>query len=40
MIKANLNMFFFIKILTQTNQNKALQVNLVSSRKKIMKDLK
>lgn len=37
-VKANLNMFFSIKILTQAKQNAALQVNSVSSAKKIIED--
>lgn len=39
-IKAELNMFFFIKILTQINQNSEFQVNLVNNAKKIIEDLR
>lgn len=39
MIKTNLVMFFSIKTLTQTDQNIALQINLINNAKKIIKDL-
>lgn len=39
-IKANLNMFSFIKTLIHINQNTTLQINSVSSIKKIREDLK
>lgn len=38
MIKANLDMFFSAKILTYVNQNITLQINWVSSAKKVIKD--
>lgn len=39
MIKTYLAMFFSIKTLTQTDQNIALQINLINNPKKIIKDL-
>lgn len=40
MIKINLDKISFIYILTQADQYATLQINLISSAKKIMKDLK
>lgn len=40
MKRFELNMFFSVETLTQTNHNIVLQVNSVSRAKKIMKDLK
>lgn len=39
-VKANLENFLYTKTLIQINQNAALQIYLISSTKKIMKDLK
>lgn len=39
-IKANLKMFFLIKIFPNTNQNIQLQINLVRDAKKIIKNSK
>lgn len=40
MVRDNLNIFFLIKISHQVKYNSALQINSVSSAKKIIKDLK
>lgn len=40
MVRANLDMFSSVKILTQANQNAVLKVNFVSNTKKFVKDLK
>ena len=40
MVRADLDMFSSAKILTQADQNAALQINSVSGAKKIMEDLK
>lgn len=39
-VRINLDLLFFIEILTQANQNIKLQVNLINSAKKIIEDLK
>lgn len=39
-VRADLNMFFFTKILIQANQNAALKINLVNDVKNNLKDLK
>ena len=40
MVRDNIDMFFSTKIVTQANENAILQVNFVSSAKKIKKELK
>lgn len=40
MIRTDLNMFYFAKILTQDDQNTALKINLVRSAKNIIEDWK
>ena len=40
MVRADLNIFASAKTLTQVNQNAVLHVNVVSSAKKIIEDLK
>lgn len=39
MKKANINIFFLAKILTQVYQNAVLQINLITGILKIIKDL-
>lgn len=40
MVRNNLDIFFFAKTLTQTDQDATLQVNSIKSAKKIMEDWK